>query len=132
MRRVIAWALSIVLFSAQLGDLAYAQVVTDGLTDTHVATTGSVTNVTTGTVYGETGVNSFAHFNVAQDHTVNLHLPTGTSSLVNFVNQSASEIYGTVNAVQNQTDVGGRLYFVNPYGITIGPSGVINAGAVTL
>ena len=132
LRRVIVWTLIGLLICGQAGDLAFAQVVADGRTETTVTTSGSVTNVTTETIIGGTGVNSFSQFDVETGHTVNLHLPSGTSALVNLITgRTASQIEGTVNAIKGST-IGGRVYFVNPFGITVGPSGVINAGAVAL
>lgn len=131
LRRVIAWTVLATLMAGQLSDLAYAQIVADGRTDTSITTGGGVTTITTGTVVGETGLNSFSQFDVGQGHVVNMHLPAGTTSLVNVVSDKTSLISGTVNAVRNGA-IGGKLYFLNPHGIIVTESGVINAGAVGL
>src|SRR5690606_37641043 len=111
---------------------ALAQVIPDGRTETYVETVGSVTDVTTRTVIGSAGLNSFRTFDVGAGATVNLHLPSGAGSLVNIVTGGRrSFIDGTVNALRDGR-IGGNVYFLNPDGIVVGPDGVINAGARAL
>src|SRR5690606_24344036 len=111
---------------------ALAQVIPDGRTETYVETVGSVTDVTTRTVIGSAGLNSFRTFDVGAGATVNLHLPSGAGSLVNIVTGGRrSFIDGTVNALR-EGRIGGNVYFLNPDGIVGGPDGVINAGALAL
>ena len=103
----------------------------DGQTQTSVSTIGSVTNVTTGTVRNNNAFNSFQIFNVAPSTTTNLHLPSGTSNLINIVRDERSNIDGQLNAVKDGR-IGGNLWFANPNGVIVGPSGVVNAGSVSI
>lgn len=60
---------------------------------------------------------------------MDMHLPTNTNHLVNFVDNKIS-VNGTVNALKG-SKVGGNLYFVSPKGMIVGKTGVINAGSLT-
>lgn len=106
------------------------QIVPDGNTATSVAEQGTVTDVTTGTVKDDNAFNSFTVFDVYQGNTVNLHLPGGTSNLINLVHGKQSNIDGILNSYKNGA-IGGNVYFANPYGIIIGPTGVVNVGSLT-
>ncbi|MGC6476026.1 MAG: leukotoxin LktA family filamentous adhesin, partial [Parvibaculales bacterium] len=108
-----------------------AQIVPDGQTQTSLSIQGNITDVRTQTISGTAGLNSFSVFDVYEGNEVNLHLPDNTNALINFVHDKQSNIDGILTAYQNGL-VGGNVYFLNPYGIYIGESGVINAGAVHL
>ncbi|EHI49802.1 hemolysin-type calcium-binding region [SAR116 cluster alpha proteobacterium HIMB100] len=105
------------------------QIVTDGRTQTSLSVNGSVTDVRTSTVSGNTGLNSFRIFNVFRDNTVNLHLPDQTDNLVNMVTEQQTVIDGFLNAYKDG-QIGGNVYFLNPYGVLVGESGVINTGSM--
>ena len=107
------------------------QIVTDGRTQTTLDISGSVTNIRTNTISGNTGLNSFSIFNVYQNNTVNLFLPDRTDNLVNMVTDQQSVIDGFLNAYKDG-QIGGNVYFLNPYGILVGAQGVINAGQLNL
>jgi filamentous hemagglutinin family protein len=113
------------------GRVLAQDVVADGRTGTAIATTGSVTDITTGTVAGGFGVNSFARFGVAAGAAVNVHAPAGTAGTVNIVNGPRSVIHGTVTAMQGGA-AGGAFYLANPDGVTVGPGGRIIAGGIGL
>ncbi|MBQ6913731.1 MAG: leukotoxin LktA family filamentous adhesin, partial [Acidaminococcaceae bacterium] len=77
------------------------------------------------------GVNQFDKFSLASGNIANMHFRTKSGgltadSLVNLV-KSRIDIHGTVNAVKNNR-IDGNLYFVSPDGMTVGSTGVINAG----
>lgn len=110
-----------------LGQSSKSVIIPSGSTATTLSTSGNVTNITTGTVRGSNAYNSFNAFNEAQGSTVNLLLPTGTNSLLNLVNSQAT-IDGTLNSILNG-QIGGNVFFADPYGIIIGKSGVVNVGA---
>src|SRR5665213_4346257 len=80
--------------------LAYGQqagvnvIVPDGRSATSVQSAGSVTNITTRTVSGNTGFNSFSQFKEGAGNTVNLMLPGGTSNLVNNVRDGPVVLVG--------------------------------------
>lgn len=116
--------------------IAYAQsgseqIVPDGQTQTSLSIQGNITDVRTQTISDTTGLNSFSVFDVYEGNEVNLHLPDNTNALINFVHDKQSNIDGILTAYQNGL-VGGNVYFLNPYGIYIGESEVINAGGVHL
>ncbi|MGC6439628.1 MAG: leukotoxin LktA family filamentous adhesin [Candidatus Puniceispirillaceae bacterium] len=108
-----------------------AQIVTDGRTATSLSINGAVTDIRTNTISGRTGLNSFSRFNVYAGNTVNLHLPDATDSLVNMVHDEISTIDGYLNAYRDGR-IGGDVYFLNPYGVMVGESGVLNAARVIL
>lgn len=111
--------------------LEAAVTVTNGWTHTKISTSGNVADITTGKIVadGKIGVNRFAEFAVAQNHIVNLKLPGSAGNLLNFV-ETGIEVNGTVNSVVGNA-VGGNLFFVTPQGMTVGKTGVINAGSLT-
>lgn len=111
--------------------LEAAVTVTNGWTHTKISTSGNVANITTEKIVadGKIGVNRFAEFAVAQNHIVNLKLPGSAGNLLNFV-ETGIEVNGTVNSVIGNA-VGGNLFFVTPQGMTVGKTGVINAGSLT-
>ena len=85
-------------------------------------------------VASKVGLNSFQKFNVAPTEIANLYFQDASGrqvdTLVNTV-QNQISISGTVNAIRNG-QVGGNLYFISPYGMVVGSSGVINAGSLTV
>lgn len=111
------------------GAAGAAVTATDGWNHTTITTTGSVTNVTTNYVKIETGVNRFNEFTVNKNNVANLRLPAKSKNLLNFVEQGVN-VYGTVNSLKGEK-VGGNLFFVTPEGMTVGKTGVINAGSLT-
>lgn len=110
---------------------AHAQVVPDGQTATTVAKTGATTQVTTATVAGRTGFNSFSQFNVGGQSTVNMVLPGQAVNLINIVRDERSQIDGTVNSIRDGA-IGGNLYFLNPHGFLVGAGGRFNVGSLSL
>ncbi len=119
------------LLAAASPGLEAAVTVTNGWTHTKISTSGNVANITTEKIVadGKIGVNRFAEFAVAQNHIVNLKLPGSAGNLLNFV-ETGIEVNGTVNSVIGNA-VGGNLFFVTPQGMTVGKTGVINAGSLT-
>ncbi|WP_171019802.1 leukotoxin LktA family filamentous adhesin [Hydrogenophaga sp. 2FB] len=113
------------------GGTALAQIVPDGRTQTQVSTNGSVTDISTQTVRGANAYNSFSSFGVNAGQTVNLYLPGQTHNLLNLVYGERSYINGLLNSFQNG-QLGGNVYFFNPYGVIVGAQGVINTGSLTL
>jgi hypothetical protein len=123
--QIVAVTLSSFLAFGQAG----RPVITpSGKTNTTVTTSGSVTNITTGTVRGGNAYNSFNNFNEPQGNTVNLFLPNGTTNLLNLVGSDTTSIDGTLNSILNGR-IGGNVFFADPFGIIIGKTGVVNAGA---
>ena len=86
--------------------------------------------MTTATVRGDTAFNSFKQFDVKRGKTVNLHLPGGTDNLLNLVHKRKTKIDGILNGYQNG-QIGGNVFFLNPYGVAVSSSGVVNVGSFT-
>lgn len=86
-------------------------------------------DISTTHINGSVAANKFTKFQVGEKHLVDMHLPTNTNHLVNFVDNKIS-VDGTVNALK-ENKVGGNLYFVSPRGMIVGKTGVINAGSLT-
>ncbi len=102
---------------------------------TKITTSGKVSTITTSKIQGDTannkgiGINKFDEFKVTKGDIANLIVPKTANNLVNFVNEKIS-IDGTVNSLK-ESKVGGNLFFVTPSGMTVGKTGVINAGSLT-
>lgn len=103
-------------------------------TATTVTTTGSTTKVTTATTSGANAFNSFSTFKVGAGDTVNLHLPTGASNLINLVWDEQVSINGLLNSYtgNNGNQIGGRVFFAAPNGFVVGSTGVLNVGALAI
>ena len=115
-----------------LASATHADMITpDGRTATQVIQSGSVYDVYTNTVRGNTGFNSFSTFDVYAETTANLHLADGTGRLINVVRDSASHIDGVLNSYKDGS-IGGDVYFLNPHGIIVGKTGVVNVGSISM
>ena len=115
-----------------LASATHADMITpDGRTATQVIQSGSVYDVYTNTVRGNTGFNSFSTFDVYAETTANLHLADGTGKLINVVRDSSSHIDGVLNSYKDGR-IGGDVYFLNPHGIIVGKTGVINVGSISM
>lgn len=86
-------------------------------------------DISTSHINGSVAANKFTKFQVGEKHLVDMHLPTNTNHLVNFVDNKIS-VNGTVDALK-ENKIGGNLYFVSPQGMIVGKTGVINAGSLT-
>ncbi|MCL2623615.1 MAG: leukotoxin LktA family filamentous adhesin, partial [Planctomycetaceae bacterium] len=100
-------------------------------TQTSVNVNGSVTDIHTNTLRGANAYNSFSRFNVPGGTTANLYVPDSAQNLVNLVHNEKSQIDGIMNAYKNG-QIGGNVWFLNPHGIAIGQSGVVNVGSLHL
>ena len=108
-------------------------IVPDGRTQTTVTSNaaGTLTDVRTDTVKGINAYNSFERFNVRNGNTTNLHVPDSAKNLINLVSNERSQIDGILNSYKNG-QIGGNVFFLNPHGIVIGQSGVVNVGSLHL
>ena len=133
-KKIISWVVAAVFLCSQTG---LAQVVTNIQADTSktattVTQSGNTYNINTGTVHNRTGFNAFTNFNLGAGDTANLNLPDNTDNLVNMVTgNNKSFIDGMLNAFRSGK-IGGNVFFLNPNGIAIGASGIVNVGALTL
>jgi len=103
----------------------------DGKTQTKINQNENTYDISTQTVLDNTGFNSFKKFNVDEGTTVNLQLSENMANLVNLVSDEKTSIYGTLNSFKNGK-IAGNVFFLNPNGIIVGETGVINVGALTL
>ena len=101
----------------------------------NLAVSGNVHNIYVQKMHDNNniGLNKFDEYQITAGDIANMHFneQNGTvyaNNLVNLVN-SKIDINGTVNAVRNGK-IDGNLYFISPDGMTVGPTGVINAGRV--
>ncbi len=94
-------------------------------------TNATTTDITTATVRGNTGFNSFGQFVVGSGNTVNLYVPNGAGNLVNLVHDAKAQINGTLNGISDGK-VGGNIIFADPHGLVVGASGVVNVGSLTV
>lgn len=109
------------------------QIILDGKTDTTVTPNGNdTTEVYTDTLRGSNAFNSFDFFNIDSGETVNLHIPSGASNLLNLVNKDTSTINGVVNSLKDDGLIGGNVFFLNPHGFILGTEGVLNVGSLTM
>ena len=107
-------------------------IAADGRTATNVMAHGGVTDITTQTVAGAHGVNTFSRFDVGAGQTVNIHVPQGAAGTINIVNGPRSNIDGAMRSVVAGGETGGALYFANTNGVVIGPGGRIDGGSVSV
>ncbi len=117
-------------FSSSLS--AYAQddpqIIADGRTNTSVLVKGNVTNITTTSIYGKNGINSFDKFDVYKGNIVNLHVPDNAKNLINLIHNQKTSINGILNSYKNG-EIGGNVFFLNSNGIIVGKSGQMNLGS---
>ena len=128
-RCLVGQAMALALWNAP----AFAQniITPDGRTQTNVAVSGTTTTITTQTISGGAGYNSFSRFEQTAGTTVNMHLPQNTGALVNIVRDGPVVVNGILNSYRNG-QIGGHIYFSDSAGFTVGPSGVINTGQLTV
>ncbi len=111
--------------------IAQTLITPDGRTLTVVGNTGAVWNVNTSTVSGSNAFNSFSTFNVGAGNTVNLHVPSAATNLINIVRDQRTDVYGILNAIKDGR-IGGNVWFANPHGFVVGAGGVVNVGSLTV
>ena len=131
LRAPIAYILSVLLAFNPVILAAAPQIVPDGRTATRLEIDGNRTDIRTDTIRGNKAFNSFDRFDVHRGNTVNLHLPGNTDHLLNLVHGKRSDIHGILNSYKNG-DIGGNVYFANPFGVVIGQSGQVNVGSLHL
>jgi filamentous hemagglutinin family protein len=133
--RRCAWhhALSCFITTTSLlcGSAHAGGIATDGRTQTQLSVRGAVTDITTQTARGASAFNSFHRFNIGNGQTVNLFLPKGTANLLNLVRDERSQLDGVLNAYKDGR-IGGHVFFLNPHGIVVGSTGVLNVGNLTM
>jgi filamentous hemagglutinin family protein len=88
-----------------------------------INTQGSVMNINT---QSDRTIINWQSFSIAQGNTTNFNQPSSSSAVLNRVTTpgNPSSILGTLNS-------NGNVYLVNPSGIFIGPSGVVNTNGFT-
>lgn len=128
-RKIITY---LTIYSFLYSNVCFAAMITpDGRTQTAVSVNGNTYHVKTSTVSGKNAFNSFSNFDVYQGKTVNLYLPGHTLNLINLVRDKKTNIDGILNSIKNGS-VGGNVFILNPHGIAIGKTGVVNVGSLML
>ena len=132
-KRYIALLTSTALTAFVALDGNAQQIILDGRTNTRLdAVNPTTTSVTTTTISGGNGINSFKRFGVDAGNTVNLIQPSGTKSLINIITgNKVTNISGILNAYKDGR-IGGNSIIANTNGIVISKGGVVNAGRLTL
>ncbi len=118
---------------------AASNITTDNKTATQVDIVSNVTNIHTDTfsANGVNAFNSFKDFNVTQGDIVNLYFSNlqntkTATNLLNYVNGgNVTTIDGMLNGIKDGK-IGGNVYLLNPSGIMVGTTGVVNVGNLTL
>ncbi|WP_157874620.1 leukotoxin LktA family filamentous adhesin, partial [Streptomyces sp. AcH 505] len=128
---VVVMTLAPCVAFAQSVPAGTTQIIPDGRTATSVATSGSVTNITTSTISGGNAFNSFSQFKTGTGTTTNLQVPSNASNLINVVRDGTTVIDGTLNSYKNG-QIGGNVYFADPYGFVVGKSGTVNVGSLNV
>lgn len=129
-RESLRLAVLLVVLLSHLSTITLAQqIVVDGRTATTLATTGNVTDVTTSTIRGNNGINSFTKLDVDRGNVVNLHVPDVADNLINLVTGDRTDIHGTLNSIHRGA-IGGNIYVANPHGVVVGEGGVVNVGSL--
>ncbi len=121
-----AWAAGPVAGNAA----ARSAIIADGRTNTVVTSVGNVTNITSGTVRGGVGYNSFQSFFLAYGDKANLYVPSNAGMLVNIVRAGPVNIRGILTSYQNGA-IGGDIVFADSYGLIVGRTGVVDVGSFT-
>jgi filamentous hemagglutinin family protein len=91
----------------------------------------NTTDITTTTIKGGVGLNTFSTFEVGAGNTVNLHVPTAANMLLNVVYDSPILVNGIVNGYKDGA-LGGKIAFADPHGMVVGASGVLNVGSLSV
>ena len=106
-------------------------ILPDGRTATSLSVNGATTDITTGTMAGGNAYNSFSRFEVGEQNTVNLHVPSNAGYLINIVRDAPVVVDGTLNGYKNGR-IGGNVVFSDSHGFIVGEKGVVNAGSLTV
>lgn len=107
------------------------KIIPDGRTRTTITTTGTHSRITTDTVSGNVGFNTFSDFQQAAGTRVDLFVPDAAGSLVNIVSNGAVVIHGELNGYKDGS-IGGNIFFSSSDGFIVGEGGRINVGSLTV
>ena len=111
-------------------DLTSNNILADGRTKTIITTTGNTSRISTKTVSGDVGFNTFSDFQQAAGTRVDLLVPDGAGSLVNIV-KNGIIINGELNSFMNG-EIGGNVFFSSSKGFIVGQNGRVNVGSLTV
>ncbi|QCO54427.1 leukotoxin LktA family filamentous adhesin [Pseudorhodobacter turbinis] len=111
-------------------DLTANNIIPDGRTRTTIKTTGKTSRISTKTVSGDVGFNTFSDFQQAAGTRVDLLMPDGAGNLVNIV-KNGVVINGELNSVMNG-EIGGNIFFSSSNGFIVGQNGRVNVGSLTV
>jgi len=112
-------------------DITANNIIADGRTRTTITTNENYTRITTDTVSGNTGFNTFSDFQQAAGTRVDLMVPDAAGNLVNIVTNGAVLINGELNSYMDGS-IGGNVFFASSNGFIVGQNGRVNVGSLTV
>ncbi len=116
---------ALLVLQPALSDLCRAENPTGGAIVAGAGTisnAGSTLNVMT---TSDRAIINWQSFSIGQGHTTNFQMPGANAAVLNrVVTSNPSAIYGTLNA-------NGNVFLVNPSGVLVGASGMINTNGFT-
>lgn len=112
-------------------DIQSNNIIADGRTRTNIDTQGKHTKITTETVSGDVGFNSFTDFQQAAGTRVDLFVPDGADNLLNIVTDGTVLINGELNGFKNG-EIGGNIFFSSSNGFIVGQNGTVNVGSLSV
>ena len=112
-------------------DIQSNNIIADGRTRTNIDTQGAHTKITTETISGDTGFNSFTDFEQAAGTRVDLYVPDGADNLLNIVTDGTVLINGELNGFKNG-EIGGNIFFSSSNGFIVGQNGTVNVGSLSV
>lgn len=102
---------------------------------TGVAGNNGVFNITPDKLNGEVGYRKYDNFNLSAGDIANLIYKYGNSRDINtFINlvQNGVKIDGILNTMRDGNFYNGQAVFITPGGMTVGASGVLNVGSLSV
>lgn len=100
------------------------------VTTQQIANGGTQYDITNQQVNNGNALNKFDTFGITQHDVANLHLGEAAHQ-INLV-KNKIDIDGVVNAIKDNNQIGGDVYFFSNAGIAVGANGVFNVGRLTL
>lgn len=95
-------------------------------------------NIDPGMVSGDVGYRQYTNFDLSEGHTANLIFQgykngevRNINSFINLV-QNGIKVNGIVNTMRNNNFFNGHAIFISPNGMTVGSSGVLNVGQLSV
>lgn len=98
---------------------AASNITSDGTMCTKVTQSGSIYNITDGTIKGTNQFHSFGLFSVGTGDTASFNGPPG---ILNIIGRVTGGQQSLIDGILRSTILGANLYLLNPYGVLFGPN----------